>query len=199
LDKLKALLILLLAAAFGLALSLYLLALTFVPTTTPLDEFLQILSQGLPAGLPLVIPLSALLFLTTVLASMVGVIYFLVLPEVKDYYAGDEPVGKEASAMVMRALKPDERKVVGVIKVHGGAYIQKFITQEAGLSRLKTHRVVASLAERGIVQVRQRGNSNEVTLAKWFLKGWNREATETLLQASPSRQPALPETSRGSR
>ncbi|HVB95047.1 MAG TPA: hypothetical protein VND41_00410, partial [Nitrososphaerales archaeon] len=67
--------------------------------------------------------------------------------------------------------KPDERKVVGVLKVHGGTYVQKFITQEAGLSRLKTHRVVATLAERGIVQVRKKGNSNDVTLARWFLDG----------------------------
>jgi hypothetical protein len=172
LDKLKALLILLLAAVLGLAISLFLLALTFVPTTSPGDLFLEIVTSGLPAGLPFVIPLSALLFLSTVLASMVGVIYFLVLPEMKDYYSsGSAPLGKEASAMVMRTLKPDEKKVVGVIKVHGGNYIQKFITQEAGLSRLKTHRVVAALAERGIVRVERRGNSNEVTLAAWFLEG----------------------------
>jgi hypothetical protein len=137
LDKLKVLLILLLAAVLGLAVSLYLLALAFTPETSPTDVFYQIVTEGLPAGVPFVIPLSTLLFLSTVLASMVGVIYFLVLPEMKDYYsASSEPAGKEASAMVMRTLKPDERKVVGVLKVHGGTYIQKFITQEAGLSRL---------------------------------------------------------------
>jgi uncharacterized membrane protein len=171
LDKLKVLLILLLAAAFGLALSLYLLALTFAPTSSPLQEFLQILSEGLPAGLPFVIPLSALLFLSTVLASMVGIIYFLVLPEMKDYYGGADPIGRDASSVIMRALKPDERKVVSVIRLHGGSYVQKFITREAGLSRLRTHRVVASLAERGIVRVEKRGNSNQVTLAKWFIEG----------------------------
>jgi uncharacterized membrane protein len=172
LDKLKVLLTLLLAAVLGLAVSLYLLALAFAPATSPLDVFYQIVTQGFPAGLPFVIPLSTLLFLSTVLASVVGVIYFLVVPEMKDYYSnGSEPVGMEASAMVMRTLKPDERKVVGVLKVHGGSYIQKFITPEAGLSRLKTHRVVAALAERGIVHVEKRGNSNEVTLAKWFLEG----------------------------
>ena len=169
-DKLKVLLILLLAASFGLALSLYLLALTFAPSPSPLDEFLQILGQGFPAGLPLVIPLSTLLFLSTVLASVVGVIYFLVLPEIREHRVAD-PGGREAAAIVMRTLKPDERRVVGVIKVHGGTYIQKFITKEADLSRLKTHRVVAALAERGIVSVEKRGNSNEVTLAEWFLKG----------------------------
>jgi uncharacterized membrane protein len=172
LDKLKVLLILLLAAALGLAASLYLLALAFAPTLSPIGVFDEILTQGFPSGLPFVIPLSTLLFLSTVLASMVGVIYFLVLPEMKGYYSGDsEPVGREASAMVMKTLRPDERRVVGVLKVHGGSYIQKFITRESGLSRLKTHRVVAALAERGIVRVERRGNSNDVTLAKWFLEG----------------------------
>jgi hypothetical protein len=172
LDKLKVLLILLLAAVWGLAISLYLLALAFAPAASPTGVLYQIVTQGFPVGLPFVIPLSTLLFLSTVLASMVGVIYFLVLPEMKDYYSNEsEPAGKEASAMVLRTLKPDERKVVGVLKVHGGAYIQKFITQEAGLSRLKTHRIVATLAERGIVRVEKKGNSNEVTLAKWLVEG----------------------------
>jgi hypothetical protein len=172
LDKLKVLLVLLLAAVLGLAVSLLLLALAYVPTTSPEGLFYRIVTEGFPPGLPFVIPLSSLLFLSIVLASVIGVIYFLVLPEMKDYYSGGSaPVGRDASAMVMRTLKPDERKVVGVIKVHGGNYIQKFITQEAGLSRLKTHRVVASLAERGIVRVEKRGNSNEVTLAEWFLEG----------------------------
>jgi hypothetical protein len=171
-DKLKVLLILLLTAVSGLAVSLYLLALAFAPGVSPTGVLYQIVMQGFPAALPFVIPLSTLLFLSTILASVVGVIYFLVLPEMKNYYsAGSEPAGKEASAMVMRTLRPDERKVVCVLKVHGGTYIQKFITQEAGLSRLKTHRVVASLAERGIVHVEKKGNSNDVTLAKWFLEG----------------------------
>ena len=170
-DKLKVLLILLLAAVLGLAVSLYLLALAFAPGASPTTVFSQIVSQGFPSGIPFVIPLSTLLFLSTILASVVGVIYFLVLPEIKNYYSTSEPGRGEATAMVMRTLKPDERKVVGVLKVHGGTYIQKFITQEAGLSRLKTHRVVAALSERGIVRVEKRGNSNDVTLASWFLEG----------------------------
>ena len=100
---------------------------------------------------------------------MVGVIYFLVLPEMKNYYESDP--GREGTAMVMKTLKPEERKVVEVLKLHGGSYLQKFITRETGLSRLRTHRVVAALAERGIVQVQKHGNTNEVSLAKWFLDG----------------------------
>jgi uncharacterized membrane protein len=61
--------------------------------------------------------------------------------------------------------------VVSVLKVHGGTYLQKFIRLETGMSRLKTHRVVATLSERGIVRIEKRGNTNVVSLAKWFLDG----------------------------
>ena len=99
---------------------------------------------------------------------MVGVVYFLVVPEMKDYVSGG---GKETISVVLRTLKPDERKVVEVLDAHGGTYLQKFITKEAGLSRLKTHRVVAALSERGIVHVEERGNTNEVSLVDWFHDG----------------------------
>jgi uncharacterized membrane protein len=168
-QKLKVLLILLLAATLGLAISIYLLALIYAPSESPTTVLYRILTGGFPQNLTFFIPLSSLLFLSTVLASMVGVIYFLVLPEMKNYYESDP--GKEAGTMVMRTLKPDEKKVVTVLRAYGGVYMQKFITKETGLSRLKTHRVVASLTERGIVQVQRRGNTNEVSLAKWFLEG----------------------------
>jgi len=167
-DKLKVLLIMLLAATSGLAVSTYLLALSLAPAESPLSVLAGILTRGLPADLPFFIPLSSLLFLTTVLASVVGVIYFLVLPEMKNYVSGDE---KSAVSVVLRTLKPEERKVVNVLDAHGGTYLQKFITREAGLSRLKTHRVVAALSERGIVLAEKRGNTNEVTLVKWFQDG----------------------------
>ena len=93
-KKLKVLLILLVAATAGLAVSIYLLALVYAPTESPLSELYTILTRGYPQNVTFFIPLSALLFLSTVLASMVGVIYFLVLPEMKDYYESDS--GREA-------------------------------------------------------------------------------------------------------
>jgi uncharacterized membrane protein len=86
----------------------------------------------------------------------------------KNYVSGN---GKEAVSIVLRTLKPEERKVVGVLDAHGGTYLQKFITKESGLSRLKTHRVVAALSERGIVHVEKSGNTNEVSLVDWFHDG----------------------------
>ncbi len=169
-EKLKVLLIMLLAATAGLAVSMFILALSVAPNESPLNVLAELLTGGFTPTLAILIPLSTLLFLFTLLASMVGVIYFLVLPEMKDYVAGTGG-GKEAVSVVLRTLKPEERKVVVVLDVHGGTYLQKYITKEAGLSRLKTHRIIAALSERGIVRAEKRGNTNEVSLVDWFRDG----------------------------
>jgi hypothetical protein len=175
LEKLQILLIMLVSAAGGLAVSGFILALIQTPTESPLEVLSQLLTNGFPATFPFLVLFSSLLFLSTLLASVVGVIYFLVLPEIKNYYVsgngGVNGSGKENTAMVMKTLKPEERSIVNVLDVHGGTYLQKYITKEAGLSRLKTHRVVAALSERGIVQVEKYGNTNQVRLAKWFHDG----------------------------
>ena len=167
-EKLKVLLIMLLAAATGLAVSMYILALSFAPAESPLIVLAQLLTGGFSPNPTILIPLSSMLFLFTILTSMVGIIYFIVVPEIKNYVSGN---GKGATSVVLRTLKPDERKVVEVLDIHGGTYLQKYITKEAGLSRLRTHRVVATLSERGIVHVERQGNTNEVSLVKWFQEG----------------------------
>ncbi len=169
-EKLKVLLIMLLAATAGLAVSTFILALSVAPDESPLNVLAELLTGGFTPTLAILIPLSTLLFLFTLLASVVGVIYFLVLPEMKDYVAGTGG-GKEAVSVVLRTLKPEERKVVVVLDAHGGTYLQKYITKEAGLSRLKTHRIIAALSERGIVHAEKRGNTNEVSLVDWFRDG----------------------------
>ena len=169
-EKLKVLLIILVTAVAGLAVSMFILALSVAPNESPLGVVAGLFTGGFSASLVILIPLSTLLFLFTLLASVVGVIYFLVLPEMKDYVAGTGG-GKEAVAVVLRTLKPEERKVVEVLEAHGGTYLQKYITKEAGLSRLKTHRVIAALSERGIVLAEPHANTNQVTLAKWFHEG----------------------------
>lgn len=169
-EKLKILLITLTSAAGGLAISIFILALTLAPNESPLTVLSQLLTSGFPATFPFLILFSFLLFLSTTLASVVGVVYFLVLPEIKNYQSSANN-GKESTTMVLRTLKPDERSIVNVLDLHGGSYLQKYITRETGLSRLKTHRIVASLSERGIVLVEKQANTNKVSLVKWFHDG----------------------------
>ncbi len=69
--------------------------------------------------------------------------------------------------VILKTMTPEEKKVLGVIVAHQGKYLQKYVSKEAGLSRLKTHRIVARFAQRGIVTVKEFGNTNEIVVSDW--------------------------------
>jgi DNA-binding MarR family transcriptional regulator len=168
LERLKVLFIALVTASGALALSILLLLLAGTPDMSPIDVIIVTLTQGPPNHIPFFFPLASLLFLSLTLASVVGVVYFLILPEIKMYRIDNSGAAEIAAEMVMKTLKPEEQKVILVLRAHGGRYLQKYISKEAELSKLKTHRVIARLSERGLVKVTKRGNTNEVTLVEWL-------------------------------
>jgi uncharacterized membrane protein len=120
--------------------------------------------------------------------GIVGLVYFALFPEIRiarttaqpDMALSAAPAAATVHApektdaapspyeSVAKTLTGDERKVVEVLISHGGKYLQKYIRNEAGLSRLQTHRIVARLAERGIVTLEKTGNTNTVLLANWL-------------------------------
>jgi hypothetical protein len=122
------------------------------------------------------------------IAGVGGAAYYVAFPEIKSSRGDAQPttsqvemVGTAAEAVpkkvaegaydsVVKTLTRDERKVLGVLTAHDGKYLQKYIRSEAGLSRLQTHRIVARLAERGIVTLKKTGNTNHVQLANWLIK-----------------------------
>jgi hypothetical protein len=123
------------------------------------------------------LPYFGVLFLVLVGVAIVGVsglVYFLVFPEIKttDAATNAEQLSSQNSTTaydaIVKTLTDEERKVIQVLTAHGGKYLQKYIRKEAGLSRLKTHRIIARLAERGIVTLKKSGNTNEVLLANWL-------------------------------
>ena len=61
-------------------------------------------------------------------------------------------------------MTPEEQKVFNVLVAHKRKYLQKYVVKELGLSRLKTHRIVARFAERGIVTVKEFGNTRNTSL-----------------------------------
>jgi hypothetical protein len=69
--------------------------------------------------------------------------------------------------VLLKTMTPEEQKVLSVLVAHNGKYLQKYVAKESGLSRLKTHRIVARFAERGIVNVKQFGNTNEIVVSDW--------------------------------
>ncbi len=81
--------------------------------------------------------------------------------------------------ILLKTMTPEEQKVLNVLINHQGKYLQKYVVKEAGLSRLKTHRVVARFAQRGIVTVNEFGNTNEIVLSDW-VKGSNMPKSNSL-------------------
>ena len=130
-----------------------------------------------------------------VVVGVVGLAYYVAVPEIRVGVAPvvceavpkesvvqanavvDEPKAGQKSEVactplesVVKTLSEDERRVVDVLKAHDGKYLQKYIRNEVGLNRLQTHRIVARLAERGIVTLEKAGNTNQVLLADWLRK-----------------------------
>jgi uncharacterized membrane protein len=122
--------------------------------------------------------------------GIVGLVYFIAFPEIRVAQPLPKPIRRmgaesvpkvqapEKVVMAEKAVSPfesvlktlteDERKVIQVLTAHEGKYLQKYIRKDAGLSRLQTHRIVARLAERGIVTLEKTGNTNSVLLADWL-------------------------------
>ncbi len=117
-----------------------------------------------------------IILVSIAIISIGGLVYFLAFPEIKTAKAAATAVAEHLPpqnlatpyASVVRTLTDEERKVIEVLKAHDGKYLQKYIRKEAGLSRLKTHRIIVRLAERGIVTLEKFGNTNQVLLADWL-------------------------------
>ncbi|MEM4311035.1 MAG: hypothetical protein QXX95_01420 [Nitrososphaerales archaeon] len=114
---------------------------------------------------PLMLELS-LGFLALLIIGIFGLVYFMILPEIPSH---SEPLKSEKTyGVVLNILTKEERKVVELLLAHNGVYLQKYIAKEAELSRLKTHRIIKRLADRGIVTAQSKGNTREIKLAEWF-------------------------------
>lgn len=184
-KKMSGLIIVLLASMAGLAASLAWLG-TVYPVQARADWMSQMMSRMIgggfgspPQATPVPFYMVALPFalLGLAVAAAIGVTYFVMFPEIRRADASAPSVSVRGPALrelstsldvVMRALKPDERRVVEILRAHEGMSLQKDIAREAQLSRLKIHRIVARLVERGIVTVREHGRTNEVRLVDWL-------------------------------
>jgi uncharacterized membrane protein len=109
--------------------------------------------------------------------GLAGLIYFSIVPEIKlssqfvtipeSSISKGTPQSKRLST-VKSTMKPDEKKVLEILSAKGGKYLQKHISKEANLSRLKTHRIISRFAERGIVTVHHFGNTNKIAISDWI-------------------------------
>jgi Uncharacterized membrane-associated protein/domain len=124
-----------------------------------------------------------------VVVSVIGVVFYLAFPQLRYIkrtceipnvnsvmmepvksdvrLVGSSAVEPNTCGVVLKTMTPEEQKVLNVLVAHQGKYLQKYVSKEAGLSRLKTHRIVARFAQRGIVTVAEFGNTNEIVVSDW--------------------------------
>jgi hypothetical protein len=124
-----------------------------------------------------------------VAVSIIGVVFYLAFPQLRYVkrtceqpntisltvnpvksdvkLVGSSTFEPNTCEVVLKTMTTEEQKVLNVLIAHQGKYLQKYVSKEAGLSRLKTHRIVARFAERGIVTVTEFGNTNEIVVSDW--------------------------------
>jgi len=73
-------------------------------------------------------------------------------------------VARKSTEIMLRFLSQDERMVMEALLAKKGVMLQRDFSREHGLSKVKAHRVVSRLAERGIVTLDEHGKTNRVTL-----------------------------------
>jgi hypothetical protein len=110
-------------------------------------------------------------------AGVLGFVYYLAYPQIRlgsPSQAIPQPVqtttesSRVSWSMLLRTSKPEEKKVLEVLAAHNGAYLQKSVVKESGLSKLRTHWIISRFVERGTVTAVRSGNTNEIRLADWL-------------------------------
>ena len=124
-------------------------------------------------------------FAVPLAVALAVIVYALLFPKIKVEKKGavtipvqtasapaPAPVEKSQTLeAVLRVLNADEQKVVNAIaNSPNGEMLQKDIKWKTGLSRVKTHRVLARLAARRIVVAEKYYNTNKIVLADWIAK-----------------------------
>lgn len=73
---------------------------------------------------------------------------------------------KPDSEAILKMLSADDRKVVSKIVEEGGKALQSEISLLDGMGKVKSHRIIDRLVERGIIEKEQHGKTNLVRLSK---------------------------------
>ncbi len=110
-------------------------------------------------------------FLVAVIASAIGVVaYSRLFPNISQTSIGEIAPESYRDA-VLRLLKDDERQVVEALTRSGGTAFQRDLQHAIGFSKVKTHRVIARLAERRLVEVTPAGKTNRIRIPSWLVAG----------------------------
>ena len=157
---------------------LYALVVVFAATIIGIIVWLETFSGGRGQGMGGAFAQSYLIIVVAVplVIAVLIVGYAIVFPDLtkKNPESSHPPntgyeQDKSAYDAVLRVLKKDEATVIEALSNEGGVMLQKDIRWKTGYSRVKIHRILTRLAERGIVSATKHYNTNKITLADWLI------------------------------
>jgi len=108
------------------------------------------------------------LIVAVILATVGVAAHKLLLPKINPWSIS-ETAPVDYRDAVLRLLKDDERQVVEALANSGGVAYQRDLQHATGLSKVKTHRVIARLAERRLVNVTRAGKTNQIRIPSWLV------------------------------
>jgi len=120
--------------------------------------------------------LTNILLVALIILLVFALIYFVFFPRLENIVssASIQPEVEEMKEenrnleVAYRLMEPDETRVVKTIVEAGGSMLQKDISYNLEISRVKTHRILVKLINRGIVTAEKQYNTNNITLAGWL-------------------------------
>ncbi|NOX71512.1 MAG: hypothetical protein GXO64_02325 [Candidatus Micrarchaeota archaeon] len=90
------------------------------------------------------------------------IIYYLMSDEVEQ----KKETAKKNTRIILRFLTPEDRKVIDILLENGGSVPQYELSRLPGLNKVKTHRILAKLEQKGIISKEQYGKINKIILNK---------------------------------
>ena len=120
--------------------------------------------------------LTNILLVVLIILLVLIVVYFVFFPRLASVASSasiqpDVEEMKEENRnleVAYRLMEPDETRVVETIVEAGGSMLQKDISYNLEISRVKTHRILVKLINRGIVTAEKQFNTNIIKLADWL-------------------------------
>lgn len=112
--------------------------------------------------------LTAMLPLIASIAIIAGALTYYLMAEKIEV---KEQTIKNNTEVLLKFLNPDERKLVNLLIENNGKALQAELTRLPGMSKLKSHRIVQRLLERGVVEKESLGKTNIVRFTKEIKEG----------------------------
>ena len=118
-----------------------------------------------------------ILLILLIILLVIIIVYFVFFPKLErvsssaSIQSNVEEIREDENKsldVALRLMQPDEKRVVETLVEAGGSMLQKDISYKLNISRVKTHRTLVKLINRGIVTAEKQYNTNNIILADWL-------------------------------